>query len=166
MRIDNWPIDRIMRLPDWCFGRRYVISATAFGAVGAQGWDISELSFPEVCVIWSLSFWASRVSPDVEALRIAMGTQLPTAVGMMDVLDPIFPGLGFHGAEPRQIEPALAGLASGMFLRMPLEPRGRNLIIEVSSVAEKNGSVIVALVVSAMPREVPDWLISAQAINL
>jgi len=166
MRMDNWPLERIMRLPDWCFGRRFVISATASGVNGALAWDISELSFPEVCVVWSFTFWLRRDDFDIETFRVALGTQLPVAAAMMNALEPLIPGLGIQGAAPRQILMSSYGAATILTLRTPLETGGRNLVIEGTPSAAKSGSATGALVVSSMPREVPDWLISAKAINL
>ena len=54
MRIDNWPLDRIMRLPDWCFGRRYWVGQYLYGLGGGIAYGIAEEPLPDKFVVWGV----------------------------------------------------------------------------------------------------------------
>ncbi|MBA7479329.1 hypothetical protein ES707_14763 [subsurface metagenome] len=162
MDIRNWPLDRIMQLPDCCFGRRYVISASALSSLGVLGYDISELALPERCVIWELAGWAGKENLDLAYFRIALGDQLPTTVAQMNALEPLIPGFGPQGPEPRRIDIYVNIGKLFNNIRMPLAAAGRRLVLEVASLPTKNCRFSVAVVVSSIPTEVPDWLCSGR----
>lgn len=54
MDISKWPLDRIMQLPDWCFGRRWWVGKY----VGTQADDpnlfIIEESVPDIFILWDV----------------------------------------------------------------------------------------------------------------
>lgn len=166
MDISNWGIGKIMQLPDWCFGRRFPISVAARSVNGAIAWDISEVALPERCVVWEFIAWESYIEHVANYFRLAIGDQLPTAVAMMNALDPLFMGLGDQGAEPRQIRCPMSGNISFRRLRTPIETGNKRLIIEVVAQAAQSSWTSVVIVVSSVPREVPDWLISGRAAGL
>lgn len=160
MDIRDWPMDQVMQLPDCCFGRRFVVSVSVRVVHPFVGWDISELALPERCVIWELVGVVGRVNFDVDYIRLALGDQLPTGTVMVDALDPLIPGLGLTGAEPRRIINWYLGYISLVNLRMPIATAGRRLVMEVVAVAEKKANIMVVIAVSSIPREVPDCLVS------
>ncbi len=166
MDIRNWPMDRIMQLPDCCFGRRFIISCTSLALAGTARWDISEVAFPESAVIWEVLAWGNGGYPDIHSIRLAIGDQLPTAVAMMDGLEPLFQGLGRQGISPRVIIGSIEGFLALRRLKMPLSAAGRRLVLEVQAAVEKDAEYTVCLTVSSMPKEVPDWLFSGQVRSL
>ena len=162
MRIDNWGVGRKMQLPDECFGRRFLVSCSVEGADAQPAWDISELAFPEETVIWELQVYSCSAGADVASLRLALGDQLPTTAAMMTALEPLMPGLGLHGPDPRDIRPACDGEMGWNKLRMPIAAGGRRLVLEVTGAVGKSPVVTVGVVVSSVPKEVPEWLSSAK----
>lgn len=160
MNTRNWPIDKIMQLPDWCFGRRYMISCTINTGAGEQTWDISELAFPEKAVIWEMTNEAYALTHLDDYYRLALGDQLPTTAAQMDALEPLFPGMGLQGPEPRHNRLLLYTDATMVKLRMPIQPGGRRMILELTPESESIKLMGVRIIVSSMPTEVPDWLIS------
>ena len=56
MDIRNWPMNRIMQLPDCCFSRRWPVGVSWLGEAVSVGYDISEAGLPERCVIWEAGF--------------------------------------------------------------------------------------------------------------
>lgn len=166
MDIRNWPMDQIMQLPDCCFGRRFVISCTGLASSGGVTWDMSEVAFPERSVIWEVAVWGNARFPDIHSIRLAIGDQLPTTRTMMSDLESLFFGLGEQGPDPRVIIGTFGGFLILRRLRMPLKPSGRRLVLEVSAVEAKDSECTVCVVVSSMPKEVPDWLFSDQVRSL
>lgn len=163
MDIRNWPIDRIMQLPDFCFGRRYMIVCSINQESGVQSWDISEIAFPEKAVIWEMTIEILGAFAFDDSFRIAIGHQLPTTTAQMSALDPLIPGMGIQGVEPRyQILQLYAG-TSMRKLRMPIETGGRRMILEITPIGQK--AMTVKIIVSSIPTEVPDWLISVSGLG-
>ncbi len=166
MDVSRWPLDRIMQLPDWCFGRRFPVFLFAYGGIGEDAWDIAELGLPDRCVLWEIVMWPVGVWAATDSFRLALGDQLPTSIAMMSSLDPLLHGMGQQGAEPRTIRSIPYDTMRIRQLKMLIESHGRRPILEISPADETALAMNVALVFSSIPREVEDWLVSAKAINL
>lgn len=162
MDISDWPIGKIMQLPDHLFGRRFVVSCTAEAVNGASGWDIAEIAFPEDIVLWGMWYGLTFDEYKADYIRLALGDQLPTTTAMMDGLEPLLPGVGRQGADPRRIITASYNTYLPQHLRMPIRTMGRRLVMEVTAAAAKNAIWGVVLVVSTIPREIPDWFFGRQ----
>lgn len=160
MRIDNWGLGQMMQLPDHCFGRRFLISCSVEGGDAAAEWDISEVGFPERSVIWEVRIFSVLAGANVDSVRLALGDQLPTVTAEMDGLEPFIQGLGAQGPGPRAINVSLDGRMEWDRLRFPIATAGRKLILEVTGVAGQTPRVSCGVVVSSVPKEVPEWLFS------
>lgn len=160
MDIRQWGLDQIMQLPDECFGRRFMVSCNLDVGAAMRKWDISEVAFPNMCVIWELYIAAMDGVTLGGTLRIALGDQLPVAVAMFDALDPLFMGLGMQGPEPRGLFLPPRALLHLDKLRMPVAAQGRRMVVEGLTADSMIIKLLVAVVVSSVPTEVPDWLIS------
>lgn len=166
MDIRNWSLDRIMQLPDSCLSRRFLISCCCAPEAEQTVWDISELGLPERAVLWEMMLWANTSAVNIESIRIALGDQLPASTEMMDALEPLIYGLGLQGPEPRVMYTSYLGMISFRRLRIPIEAAGRRLVLEVTAPAGQTPIVLVGIVVSTIPTEVPDWLISGSGRSL
>jgi len=124
-------------------------------------WDISEVPFPERCVIWEVVFLLGLNATGQPAFRLAQGDQLPTTTAQMDALEPLLMGFGFQGAEPRTFGFDRDAAYMRIPLRMPLSAGGRRLVLEVDGVTGSIAQVFVGVIVSSLPMEVPDCLLSA-----
>ena len=160
MDIRRWGLDQIMELPDHCFGRRFLVSCTLRLAAAKQEWDISEVALPDMCVIWELYIESIGIYSEVMTLRIALGDQLPLNVAMFNALDPLIMGFGAQGPEPRSLYFPVHDRMHINRLRVPVAAQGRRLVIECLTPEAIAGSVFVGIVVSGVPKEVPDWLYS------
>lgn len=145
-------------LPDCCFGRIWPITLTVRGEAGAVAWDISEIGLPEDFVIWEVSAWSPDIWTAADFFRLAIGDQLPVAVAEMNLLPPLIPGFGITGPEPRQIY--FAGYAWMGVRRMKMNGRsgGGRIILEVDPGAATTKGLQIVVMVSSVPKEVPDWL--------
>ena len=166
MRIDDWPLERIMRLPDWCFGQRWPVGLYATKTGAGSAWDISEIALPEVSVLWEFTFWPLEIMAQTTNFRLALGQQLPVATAQMDQLEPLLAGVGIQGPTPRQIIGQGYAAPAIRMLRKPIESGGKKVILELTTGGAAAQDLQVILVFSSIPREVPDWLFSAQVINL
>lgn len=147
-----------MLLPDCCFGRRWPIYVTATGQNGNFAADISELAFPEVFVIWEVGFWPKLTYTQLLWFKLVMGDQLPTSSMQMWDLESLLPGVGEQGRSPREIK--VGGQVPYFLRRLRILKTavGKRLILGVMpNVAVAAGAAAV-VVVSSVPKEVPDWL--------
>jgi len=160
MNISQWPMSRIMQLPDFCFGRRWQVSCSAKGVVVGPNWDIAEIAFPEHIVLWELNLYSVGSVTTAKTFRLALGDQLPTSGAMMDALEPFLPGLGITGPEPRLIMPLHYGSLTGPMLRTNIHTAGQRLVLEVSADVTASDALVVIVIVSSLPTEAPDWLVS------
>lgn len=158
MDIRNWGLAKIMRLPDWCFGRRSIVSCHIRDDAAAQVWDISELELPTRGVIWSVGYIVETNYSTGHTIRIGLGDQLPATNAEMMTLDPLIPGLGIDGPEPRLIYVTQVPNFVRFTMRQGCNFMGRRLVIEFNKDAQLDEHVIVAVEVSGIPAEIPDWL--------
>ena len=114
-------------------------------------------------MLWQLNIhcWSSGSADN--RIRLAIGDQQPTSEAQMSLLQPLINGLGSQGSGPRRIKLLGSGVNMRVDMRTVIASRGRGLILEVYSVAEQIIGVHVITVVSSIPKEVPDWLISGRA---
>ena len=162
MDISTWPIDKIMQLPDHCFGRKFVVSCAVRVVPEATVWDISEIALPNVFVLWQLQIYPYGFTTADSRIRIALGSKLPTAEEQMDRYQPLISDLGIHGTRPRRIYLFQRTGTFIVFMRMPISAQGQRLVIEAHAEADANANVSVQIVVSAIPKEIPEWLFSGR----
>lgn len=166
MDIKDWPLGKIMQLPDCCFGRRFLVCAERSALDAPELFDISEMALPEMCVLWQVILQTYNGDAILHNCRVALGDQLPTSTAMLDTLEPLVPGLGVQGAEPRDISIQPGSHFVSMDVRQLLQAMGRRLVVGVRSAMLKETFVRVVVVVSSIPTEVPDWLCSGNLRSL
>ena len=159
MDIRNWPVGRIMQLPDWCFGQRYPVCCNPQSYNDALGWDISEISLPESFVLWEF-LWDNYAQTGAgDYIRVALGDQLPTSHAMFMLNEPLIQGLGEQGAEPREIHGYFYSSLHIHNIRKHYKSSSRRLVCECYAAADKSNHTNIVIVVSPVPTEVPDWLV-------
>jgi len=163
MNIEKWEIERIMQLPDWCFGKQWQVSVMAWASGGVASFDISEDAYPDRMVLWHVGLWCYYAVGADQYIKLALGHQLPTDDAAFMLCEPLLRGIGRSGPDPRRIELFSNAPSPTIPLRMPIEAQGKRLVVEAYAAAEKYIRVHVITVISSMPKEVPDWLISGQA---
>jgi len=163
MDISNWGIGRIMELPDHLFGARFLINFGGDLANGVTGYYISELALPEKCVIWSLfinesAFGGMAVVPQDLQFTYKLGDQLPTAANLA-AMEPLFKGVDYAIGGEKIILPFSGVLG----LRKGVESSGRRVCLRVGNFTTDAAAFSTGIVVSSVPKEIPDWMISAKA---
>lgn len=158
MDIRKWPLDKIMQLPDWCFGRRWIVSCTALAAGGAAAYDISEIAYPEVMVLWEFNVYPGFAPNVLDRIRICLGDRLPTTPAQVQELEPLIPGLGITGISPRGMVIPMRGFIISEKVRQVIRTGGRRLILAVEARVTTDKVFVVSTVVSSLPTEVPDWI--------
>ena len=166
MRIDNWPLDRIMRLPDWCFGRRWWVGTYSGGTNGVINYGIIEEQLPDKFVIWGM-FFCSRSVGMTEAMRVTLRLNDVAPVAWADVyaLEHLFKGIGISNV----IYEFNFAANTAFWMnteRVIVESAGRKIVFVTNGDQAITYESTIAVQISSMPKEVPDWLLSGQDKSL
>ncbi len=162
MDIRNWPMDKIMQLPDCCFGRRWPISVGVSDVAAATHYDISEAALPERCVVWSMFFIPHTTTAAHTRVTLSLGDVLPTTDAQFDALEPVFRDLGCWDGNRRVF--CVHVYVTGLILpiRQPVLSSGRKLVGRFEVAAVSPYPIVVGVIISSIPTEVPDWLCSGR----
>lgn len=160
MKTQNLPMDKIMQLPDCCFGRRWFVGTYMGGTLGVVHYNMSEEQLPDKFVVWGVLF--SCMSPNcLQAIRctIRLGHVIPANIGAAQVLDRVFKDVSVNTIVYEfYINPN--GVDFLPCQRQLIESQGRKLVIVTNGDQAIDYESTVAIQISALPKEVPDWLIS------
>ena len=160
MNIRDWPLDRIMQLPDHCFGRRWPIIFSLKEPYELYFY-ISEMALPDYCVLWELYVCSSGVAAvgppptlwDVD-VSFKLGDRLPANLVEFTAMEDIFTGADEIVNGNRVVRPVL-----NLSMRMSIHSAGRRVVVRVDQTGY-NAPVSIGLVISSIPMEVPDCLLS------
>lgn len=160
MRIEDWPMNRIMQLPDWCFGRRWPMSLSGQAPSTVGVYDITEAGLPEMCVLWEVNFTTRIISDPANTVGfhciIRMGHRIVTNLPDLYVLNELIPGYGYFIAGHR----SWSGDVNLRNLKIPIHSMGRRLVGYLVNDGAAGQVMQLTFVFSGVPKEVPDWLVS------
>lgn len=162
MDIRNWPIDRIMQLPDCCFGRRWPVGVYATAVEIGTYYDISEAGLGDRCVVWQVSYISASSFGGAAIYALSLGDVLPVNDAQFDALDPIFSDVGRRIPARRGVDVGETGQIITLPLRYPVQAQGRRLVGRFEIISAPTTYAQMILVISSFPTEVPEWLISGQ----
>lgn len=160
MDISNWPIGRILQLPEHFFGRKFPVSCATVMFDVAPAWAISQLALPERCVLWDLLFWEAWPEFYCTGWRVALGDQLPTVAAEFDVLEALLPRVGAERPGAYRLEAQVYSIIRLGPMKVPIAAAGRRLVCEFTGTEAKETQALVIGIFSSIPREIPDCLLS------
>lgn len=163
MNIKSWTLDKIMALPDWCFGQRWWVGTY----VGSNNDDIGywtiEDHLPDTFVIWQMlvngSAWETGTGINM-AVRLASAGEDTDGFWKSPRL--------FHqiAKETMAHEFFLTTLTHFLLVncRTVHESRGLRICGSFKILNQSGDSEnMVAFLISSIPKEVPDWVVSGLA---
>lgn len=158
MRIDNWPWDRIMRLPDWCFGRRWWVGEYMGSTNGTVYYRLGDEQLPDKFVVWAVVINCRAPNYD-RALRltIRLSTVIPSVTVDVRTMDRILKGI----SSPNIVYEFFAnpnGMTRIECERQIIESNGRRLALVSNGDQVNDYRANAAIEISSVPREVPDWM--------
>ena len=159
MDIRNWPINKVMQLPEHTFGRRFVVGLCALSAGENPAWDIAEAPLPERCVLWEVRTILDTTNNVIEHFRLGLAMRIPLSVAQMNEAEPLLASVGRQGPEPREIVHFNYTELHLNRLKIPFESGGRKPVLEVVSAGAGSGQIQVFLTFSSFPSEVAEWLV-------
>lgn len=160
MRIDNWPLDRIMRLPDWCFGRRWWVGTYTGATNGVVSRWMVEEELPDRFVLWKIMLSSNSIGM-TQAMRatIRLGDHAPIVGENINLWDRLLKGISITTmVYELYYQPNSIICING--LRQLVEAGNRRMCYVVNGDQTNTYEGTIGCLISALPKEVPDWLIS------
>ncbi len=158
MHINDWPMDRIMQLPDSFFGRRWMVGL-GFTLAGAGAvFDISEAALPDRCIVHEISLAAESVNNATIHIRLGLGDILATSDAEFAAHELLFGGITSRDGDRGEFEVSANAGQNIMRIREPITAQGRRLSGRaIRDLGTSVGGTVI-LVISSIPNEVPDCL--------
>lgn len=160
MNVRNWPMGQIMQLPDNCFGQRWPVHVGVKTTSSVPHYDISESGLPERCVIWGFYIVVSGVSTSYVEVTFALGDMLPTTEAEFGANEMLFHDLGVPFGAIRFIRTIPYSGLGFIPMRKYVAAGGRRLIGRFDPATATLVYSHGILIVSGVPTEVPDCLLS------
>ena len=160
MDISNWPNHKVMMLPDWCFGRRWWVGSYAGDTNGQVYYFCTEENLPDKFVVWGilLSFLEANALQAIRAtVRLARNTAEITA-NPKD-MERICSGISTHNIQYEFYVPQ-NGLVWINDIRTIHESKDRRIAFATNGDQAIAYEGTVGVLISGVPREVPDWVVS------
>lgn len=162
MDIRKWSMSEIMQLPDWCFGRRWFVGSYMGSTGGLAYYYLGEDQLPERFVVWGVLV-ASRSPNCLEALRltIRLGQHTPSDVADALKMDRLFKDISTSSILYEFYVPQNGTIWLGC-QRVLITSLDRRLALVSNGDQSIAYEMTVGVLISEVPREVPDWLIGAK----
>lgn len=162
MRIDNWPLDKIMQLPDRCFGRRWFAGMISGKEGPGNDFIVSDVKLPSRMVVWGFYCTGRQTALTAWEISYRLGPARVYDLALFRLLERVFPDLG-HTTFVNEIWSKNGEPMFVMGLRTLVEPLDRRLVMAITT---NDGTGYrefgAGLYISSIPKEVPDWLVSAE----
>lgn len=165
MDISKWSIDDVMKLPDYAFGERWPVSVNIRSGGAGSWFALSPAALPATMVVWELSIFFADGATDPDVVRIFLADVLPASTPAALACEALIPGLGIPEAGPGTIYYAWYGDFVHWSMKKIVRANGRKLGLSYVSAAPGNFRVMVVAVISSVPKELPEWLVSHLAIS-
>lgn len=128
--------------------------------------DMAEMKLPDRFVLWEVH-WGIEYNPGASCdIGIAMGERAPANVAEFNGMEMLLPeitsrmnGKGWRNTFYIPPSPIVN-------IRKLVPAQGRRLIGAGVRVLTASTAAVATIVISSIPREVPDWLVSGQGKNL
>lgn len=161
MDIRNWSLNEILQLPDHCFGPRWWVGDFMASATGAIEYKLGGEVLPHRFAVWGVLV-SARSPACLEALRLSIrlagsaASSIATAVQQHRLLDGIT-----HHTHLYELTPNPNGMTWIGCSRQIVEPSGGRLSLIANGDQVIAYEMTVGVLISAVPTEIPDWLIKA-----
>lgn len=163
MNVSRWPLHKIMMLPDWCFGQRWWIGAYQGGTNGVVHYNMAEENLPDIFVTWGVLI-SNRAPSATEAHRVTirLGDKKPADLAATKACDRLMKGISTPGIA-YEFYPASNATTWIPGVRTITESKNRKLVIVSNGDQVNSYEMTVGILISSVPKEVPDWVVSGLA---
>lgn len=157
--ISNWGWGQLMELPDHLFGRRYGVGCAGILVGAGASFEISRLALPERAAIWEVSVASDLAYDEGGSVSLALGDRVPTVDAEFNVLPSLLPDIGLFVAGVRYIMTTRNCQYNLQHLKLGVDTHGQRLVVRFFQTGLEGRRVMVNLVVSSVPRSIPEWFV-------
>lgn len=159
MDIRGWSLNKIMQLPDSCFGARWWVGDYLGSTTGSVDYRGGEEILPRPFVVWGVMV-SARSPACLEALRltIRLGGSTVSTVAAAKSLDRLLKGISVADILYEFYVNSNGATWIGCE-RQLVDPNGRRLVMVANGDQVIQYEMTVGVLISAVPTEVPDWLV-------
>lgn len=153
--IRNWPLDKIMQLPDWVFGAKFYNGHFGNQVGGGSTYYKFPTPLPDRIVLWDI---IGSVAPETGVTYVlagwGLGSEVPTAATWRrgDRLLANFVQIN----EAFDISMPVGNIMHLGPVRLPIVTGKRHITANYSSQGGNEPEIHVTAVISAIPNEIPD----------
>lgn len=161
MDIRNWNANKVLQLPDWCFGNRYWVGEYMGSTGGTVYYRGGEEILPDKFMLWGVLVSARSVNC-LEALRLTIrlaGAAVAT-VAAAKLIERVLKSISTADIL-YELYVNQNGVTWIGDIRQLVEPNGKRLALVSNGDQTIAYEMTVGLLISAVPKEVPDWLVGA-----
>lgn len=161
MDIRNWSLNKILQLPDHCFGPRWWVGDYMGSTTGVVTYKLGGEALPHRFAVWGVLV-SARSPACLEALRLSIrlagsaASSTATAKLQRRLLD----GISHHDTL-YELNPNPNGMTWIGCERQIVEPSGGRLSLIANGDQVIAYEMTVGVLISAVPAEIPDWLVKA-----
>lgn len=159
MDISKWPMSDVMQLPDHCFGRRYWVGEYMGGVDGAVDIKIGSDELPKTFVVWGVLI-SCRSPSCTEAIRLT--------IRLCDALAAFTADAKLYDRLLKDI--SVSNILYEFYVnandvnwvgceRQLVQQSFRRLGLVSNGDASNTYEMTVGVLISEVPRNVPDWLV-------
>ena len=166
MNISKWPLSKKMQLPEEAFGVKYMVGVELGSAANTIEYLMSPQSMPDDCVIWSFFYSGCMVSCNYTRLAFALGENPPNDAAQFGSCQPLL-----HGYKDQNFAYDLFLPANDSVIipdmKFYVKAAGRRLLVMHKPYGGEGyfeGNLF--FMVTTVPTEVPEWLVSDVDKNL
>jgi len=163
MDVSKWNFDKVMQLPDWCFGRQWPILSTNIVAPTAKKQWMVNKGVPNKMVLWEIRVFGSMGDITTSWYKLAIGPHKPASSAEFDTFERLFTG-DMDLPEEESAIPVAKYQSTVIPMRRPIAMNGKRFCIQMENNHASVGMrLCFVFTISSIPKEVPDWLFSGQA---
>lgn len=160
MDVSKWPLEEVMALPDWCFGKRWWIGMSLNSALAEAVPFFLDENVPDVFVLWDVLLMSAPATGQTRwDMTIRLCKQEPTTANVRQFRR-LLRGLA-NPTDYYEIQVPGGGLLHFGPMRNLIEARNDKIggiFKRIDGTAPQQGQI--GFLISGIPREVPDWVVS------
>jgi len=163
MDVSKWPIDKIMALPDWCFGMKWWVGT--YVGTSADGFTpfIIEESVPDRFVLWDVLISTTGHTAATHAnISIRLCRQAPTSSNLKQfrrLLTNFSTRKQSYDIHLPPVATTHLGPMKNLIEAENDKIGGALKLVSETATCENT----IACLISSIPKEVPDWVVSGLA---
>lgn len=160
MDISNWPLGRIMQLPDCCFGQRWPVGCSGNTLGISITFGVSMQALPERCVIWEVVYQVTGVAKQICYFDLRLSDVVPPDTFSWIAMERLIPGIGQITGEGENMPVDSGAACFRLTMKKPVQTGGQRMLGRFEFTTATPSIAVATVVVSSIPKEIPDCLVS------